>query len=52
MKQTDAPLHASILAQVAELATQVYFIYEVEAQQLRYLNPAVERLWQLSPRPC
>jgi two-component system sensor histidine kinase VicK len=50
MKQTDAPLHASILAQVAELATQVYFIYEVEAQQLRYLNPAVERLWQLSPQ--
>lgn len=47
MKEADSDFDAIILTQVAARSSQVYFIYDVEAQKLRYLNPAAETLWQV-----
>jgi two-component system, OmpR family, sensor histidine kinase VicK len=46
MKGSNPNSDAAVLAQVAAMANQVYFIYEISKHKIRYLNAAVELLCQ------
>ncbi len=50
MKEADLNFDAIVLTQVAARSRQVYFMYDVEAHKLRYLNPAAGKLWQVPPQ--
>lgn len=46
IKLTENAENFFILEQVAEKSTQAFFIFDTTQQQLRYINPAFEKIWQ------